>query len=77
MSMNYDDPNRPMRSETEDEGLMFAPIPTWERGKKRRGLGGAKGPKRAAETRTFETTDATTYRDDRPVAAAAAGRSSR
>ncbi|HEY0436537.1 MAG TPA: hypothetical protein VGC92_07855, partial [Phenylobacterium sp.] len=35
---------------------MFAPIPTWERGKKRRGFGG--GRPAAAEPRTFADTDA-------------------
>lgn len=78
MSMNYNEPGRTTSSVTEDEGLLFAPVPAWERGKKRRGLmGGA--PKRTAETRTFETaeprtfetTDSTTYRDERAATTAA------
>lgn len=73
MSMNYNEPGRTTRSVTEDESPMFAPVPAWERGKKRKGLGGMMAPKRVAETRTFETTDATTYRDERPAMAAATG----
>lgn len=72
MSMNYNDPTRPATSPTDEEGILFAPVPAWERGKKRRGLG-MGAAKRVAEPRTFETTDATTYRDERPVAAAVTG----
>lgn len=72
MSMNYNDPTRPAASPTDEEGILFAPVPAWERGKKRRGLG-MGAAKRVAEPRTFETTDATTYRDERPVAAAVTG----
>lgn len=74
MSMNYDNTNRTGGSPTDDEGLLFAPVPAWERGKKRRGLGGLGSAKKtstttAAEPRAFDTTDATTYRDERVTAA--------
>ena len=50
---------------TESEGPMFAPIPTWERNRKRRGFGARSSVKPAAEPRTFVED-----RDDRVEAAA-------
>jgi hypothetical protein len=38
---------------TPDDSPMFAPIPAWERNKKRRGFGGMSRAARPAETRSF------------------------
>ncbi|MBX3484203.1 hypothetical protein [Phenylobacterium sp.] len=46
MSMNYDG-DKPI---TEQDGVMFAATPAWERGRKRRGLGPKKAPRTAAAT---------------------------
>ena len=43
--------DEPIRSESETP--MFAPIPAWERGKKRRGFGGGRSSRVAAEPRSF------------------------
>jgi Meckel syndrome type 1 protein len=46
MTMNYNgETDKPI---TEQEGVMFAATPAWERGKKRRGLGPKKVPRTAA-----------------------------
>jgi hypothetical protein len=42
MSMNHDDRTPTGVSAEETDSPMFAPIPSWERGKKRRGLGASR-----------------------------------
>jgi hypothetical protein len=56
----------------ESETPMFAPIPAWERGKKRRGFGSGRTSRVAPEPRTF-TADGPEAAAAAPVAAAAGG----
>jgi hypothetical protein len=42
----------------ESDAPMFAPIPSWERGKKRRSFGGVRESRVAAEPRSFAPTEA-------------------
>jgi hypothetical protein len=42
---------------TESEGSMFAPVPAWERGKKRRGFGMGGSSRVAPEPRSFASDD--------------------
>lgn len=68
MSMDFNgrDSDKPV---TDEEGVMFAAQPVWDRNRKRKGFGGRKTASTAAEPRTFADTSDAEIRLDRPVEA--------